>query len=48
MMVNNSESSGTCKTCEWCSPSYKGGLCTRTNKKTKYTGHCDHYAKKRK
>ena len=38
-----------CKNCAYCSPTYKGGICSQTGKKVKLTkGTCDDWIPKRK
>lgn len=37
----------TCKTCQNCRPSYKGGWCGALKKKVKYSGTCDKWQGKR-
>ena len=36
-----------CKNCGGCRPSYKGGICEKTGKKTKLTGTCEDWRPKK-
>ena len=35
----------TCKTCEHCKPTYKGGACELKGKRVKMTGTCEKWEK---
>lgn len=35
-----------CKNCGGCKPTYKGGICEKTGKKTKLTGTCEDWRPK--
>ena len=37
-----------CKNCGRCRPTYKGGICEKTGKKTKLTGTCEDWRPKTK
>lgn len=36
-----------CKNCGSCKPTYKGGICEKTGKKTKLSGTCEDWRPKR-